>query len=107
MSLFIMGEFAQDITHILREPEVEKPVRLIDHNDLDGTGFKDALFEIIDDPSRGTNDDIRPPSENLRLFAVVDTSDNLSEAQTGMATQDFCIVEDLEGKFSSGCNNEG
>jgi hypothetical protein len=90
-----MGEFPQDVTHIFCEAEVKKTVSLIDDYDLNSIGFEDALLEIINDSSGGTNDDVRPSSKDFGLLLVIDAANDLGQAKTGMAAYDFGIVIDL------------
>jgi len=54
----VRGKAAQDVPDILDEAHVEHPVRLVDHQHLNGLEAEHALSQIIDEAAWGPHDDV-------------------------------------------------
>ncbi len=105
--LFVRGQFAENIAHVLGKPKIEQPVGLIDNQDLDVRRVENPLLMVIDNPPRCTDHDIAPFFKRVGLFLIVDAADNLERFITGMATDGLGFFVDLGGEFTGRGHDQG
>ena len=68
--LLVLGGVGQDPFDVLGEPHVEHLVGLVEHQIVEVGEVEAALLEVVDDPARRADDDLRTPPESRELRTV-------------------------------------
>ncbi len=112
LAFFVVRQFAKDKTHIPRKPEIEQAVGFVDDYHLDSGGFEDALFEIVDDATGCADDHIDTLFQGLGLLLIINTADDLGEAQSGVRADQHGLFVNLRSQlprrgYDDGCGQVG
>ncbi len=92
---------------VLDETQVEHAVGLVDDDDLDRVQREHVLLQVIDQATRGCDDDVAAGFERFALLVVIDAAVDQRRGQAGVAADGLEILVDLDRKFPGRRDDDG
>ncbi|MCZ7617937.1 MAG: hypothetical protein M5U32_06355 [Myxococcota bacterium] len=74
LAVFLARQVAIDLAHVRPEAEREQLVGFVEHEEADLVELEAALAEVVEDPPRRADDDVRAGREAFELRAVADAA---------------------------------
>ncbi len=81
--LLVAGGVAEDALDVLLEPHLEHLVGLVENEVLEIGQIQGALFEMVDDTTRGTDDDVCAAAQARQLDAVALATVDRQDVESG------------------------
>ena len=90
---------SQDESQVGDKTHVEHAVGLIDHQHFNRFEAVDLLLEVVDQASRGADDDIRAVAQGIALLHVIHAAIDGLDCKTAMLAQKLGIIFNLDNEF--------
>ena len=104
--LAIARKQADDPPDVADEAHVEEAVRLVKDQDLDVAEIDRALPDVVEQPPRGRDDDLRPGAQGPDLGVEADTAvDGRRADRAARAVRPDALL-DLQGQLASRCKDQ-
>ena len=97
----------EDLLEVLAEAEVEHLVGFVEDDDLEAAGRQRAALEVVAQPPRRADDDVRPCLQGARLAPDLHPADAGDDVATGVLVQPVELAGDLEGELARRRDDEG
>jgi len=94
------GEAPKDKAEVRDETHVEHSIRLVDNQRLDPLQGVNLLLQVIDESSRGADDDISALLEGVALLLVIYTSVDRLDCEAGMGAQEVRVLLNLHHQLT-------
>ena len=101
------GEAAQYPGYVRQEPHVEHPVSFVQHDVFDGVEPGVGVLEVIEQPSRSCDQNVRPPAEGGFLRAHSHTAEDGRSLDGRVTSQILEVGQDLRRQLTGGSEHEG
>ena len=97
----------QQVADVLDEAQVEHAIGLVDHHHLGHPQVKDPLFEVVDEPARGANEDIDPGGHLVTLLKITGAAVDQTQANATMGGQLLGVPVDLHRQLAGRRHEQG
>src|SRR5690606_3308026 len=98
---------AEDLLDVGTEPDIEHPVRLVEHDDLHRVELEGPAVDEIDDPPRRADGDLHTPFEVLQLLSDGPAADEDRRADVLVRGEAAGFDGHLLTEFAGGREDEG
>jgi len=90
----------QQIADVINEAEIEHAIRFIQHHDLNGLEIENVLFKVVDDATRGADQNIDTFLKHFALTVVTGPAIHQAQAQRGMRCQQQGVFVNLNRQLA-------
>ena len=105
-TLTILATLEDNAADIGEEPHVEHAIGFVEDEKLHSIQTHGPFTEMVEQSSRGCDDDIHAALEVVALLAVADATVNQTDSQVGEFGEFLEILVSVNGQFAGGFENQ-